>query len=77
MSKLPAIRGAEAVSAFQNAGFELDRVKGSHHILKKKGHPYHLSIPVHKGKTIGKGLLRQQIRNAGMTDDEFLALLRN
>jgi predicted RNA binding protein YcfA (HicA-like mRNA interferase family) len=75
MSKLPAITGAEVVSAFRKAGFYLDRTRGSHQILKKEGHPYHLSIPVHKGKTVGRGLLRRQIRNAGMTEEEFLTLL--
>ena len=75
MSKFPVLTGAKAISLFQKAGFYWDRTKGSHHILKKKGHPFNLSIPVHKGKTLGKGLLQQQIRNAGMTEEEFLALL--
>ncbi len=75
MPKLPAISGEDAVRAFKRAGFILDRISGSHHILKKQGHPYHLSIPVHKGKTLGKGLLKSQIDAAGMTSDEFVALL--
>jgi predicted RNA binding protein YcfA (HicA-like mRNA interferase family) len=75
MSDLPAITGKEAIRAFAKAGFHQDRVKGSHHILKKAGHLYHLSVPMHSGKTLGKGLLRRLIHDAGMSEDEFLRLL--
>jgi len=75
MSKVPRITGEEAVRAFGRAGFALDRISGSHHILKRKGHPLRLSIPVHRGKNVGKGLLASQIEAAGLTLDEFLELL--
>ena len=75
MSELPVIRGDVAVKAFIRAGFQLDHVRGSHHILKKSGHRYHLSVPVHKGQTLGRGLLRKLIRDAGMTEEEFLKFL--
>lgn len=75
MPRLPRISGAEAVAAFQKAGWILDRVSGSHHILKRAGNPNRLSIPVHKGKYIGKGLLKAQIDAAGLTVAEFIALL--
>ena len=75
MSKLPAITGKQAIKAFEGAEFHLDRIKGSHHILKKPGHLYNLSIPVHKGKTLSTGLLRSLIRDAGLTEEEFLRLL--
>jgi len=63
------------VRAFGKAGFYLDRITGSHHILKKDGHRHRLSIPVHKGKTVGVGLLKSQMDAAGLTVDEFLKLL--
>jgi len=75
MSKLPVISGEAAVKAFARAGFELDRIRGSHHILKKPGHRYHLSIPVHKDRALGPGLLRRFIRDAGLTEEEFTKLL--
>lgn len=34
-----------------------------------------VTIPVHAGKTLGKGLLRKILRDAELTRDEFLALL--
>lgn len=75
MSKLPAITGREAIRAFEKAGFAVARVKGSHHILKKEGVEYAISIPVHRGKTLSKGLLRRQIEVAGLTQEQFLQLL--
>lgn len=75
MSKVPRVSGQEAVRAFERAGFCQDRMKGSHCILKKAGHPYHLSIPMHKGKTLGAGLLRSQITAAGLTVEQFISLL--
>jgi predicted RNA binding protein YcfA (HicA-like mRNA interferase family) len=34
MTKLPRVTGRELVSALRKAGFEVIRVKGSHHFLK-------------------------------------------
>jgi len=34
--KLPMISGKEAVKAFTKAGWHLDRISGSHAILRKK-----------------------------------------
>ncbi len=75
MAKSPRITGAEAVRAFERAGFHLDRTRGSHHILKKAGHPLLLSVPVHRGETLGVGLLIALVEAAGLTPDEFAALL--
>lgn len=74
-SGIPRITGAQAVAAFEKAGFEVVRIKGSHHIMKREGHPYRLAIPVHGSKIIGKGLLASQIENAGLTVEEFRDLL--
>jgi predicted RNA binding protein YcfA (HicA-like mRNA interferase family) len=74
-SSIPRITGEEALAAFERAGFAVVRIKGSHHIMKRGGWPNRLSIPVHSGKTIGKGLLATQIDKAGLTLEEFCALL--
>jgi predicted RNA binding protein YcfA (HicA-like mRNA interferase family) len=75
MPKLPTVSGPEAVAAFTRAGFSLDRVKGSHHILVRDGHPFALSVPVHGKKPVAKGTLRGLIRDAGLTVAQFVALL--
>ena len=77
MSKVPRISGKDAVRAFRKAGFELDRICGSHHMLEKDGHPNTLTIPVHGNTTVGVGLLKSQIEAAGLSVAEFIKLLRS
>ena len=73
MAKLPVISGEKAVKAFVKAGWRVDRVVGSHVILRKEGSPVTLSVPLHK--ELKKGLLRALIRDAEMTVEEFVELL--
>ncbi len=73
MAKLPVISGEKAVKAFVKAGWKVDRIVGSHVILRKEGLPVTLSIPLHR--ELKKGLLRALIRDAGMMVDEFVKLL--
>lgn len=73
MPELPAVNGKDVVRAFKRVGFVLDRITGSHHILKRPGCT--LSVPVHAGKDYGKSLLKKQIEAAGMTVAEFVANL--
>ena len=76
MPKVPRITGEEAVRAFGKTGYTLDRVKGSHHILRHPKRAPRLSIPVHKGRTAGAGLLGRQIKIAGLTVEEFIELMK-
>ena len=75
MPEIPRITASEAIKAFEQAGFRVVRKRGSHRILKKDGHRFRLSIPDHGSKTIGLGLLDSQIEAAGLTREEFIALL--
>ena len=75
MAKVPVISGQEAIKAFERADFYIARTRGSHSIMKKDGHREMLSIPVHAGKTLGRGLLKSQILAAGLTVAEFCELL--
>jgi predicted RNA binding protein YcfA (HicA-like mRNA interferase family) len=49
--------------------------KQSHVILERDGYEATLSIPVHKGKDVKRGTLRDLIRDAKMNADEFLSFL--
>ena len=42
-------RFAEVKAMLENAGYELTRVRGSHHVFTKEG-AQPVSIPVHRGK---------------------------
>ena len=72
--RLPVVSGADAVKAFQKAGYQFDDQHGSHMILRRSDPPHRrLSIPNHK--ELAKGTLRALIREAGLTVDEFTRLL--
>ena len=75
MSDVPSVTGGRAIATFQRFGFTVVRIKGSHHIMKKPGHRYLLSVPVHKGKSIKKGTLGSLIKDAGITIDDFVAAI--
>jgi len=73
MARLPVLSGAEAVKAFERAGWRQDRQRGSHVVLVKPGQIASLSVPQHR--ELAPGTLRALIRAAGMTIDQFRALL--
>ena len=74
--RLTGISGKAALRALQRAGFEVVRVKGSHHTLRKPGVPASkVIIPVHGAVDLPPGTLRSIIEQAGLTVDEFSALL--
>jgi predicted RNA binding protein YcfA (HicA-like mRNA interferase family) len=73
MAKLPVVSGADAVKAFQRAGWRIDRQKGSHVILLRPGHVASLSVPQHP--EVAPGTLRALVRAAGISVDDFAALL--
>lgn len=74
MSILPRISGREAVSALMKMGYEKDRQKGSHIILRHSVPPNRrIVVPDHK--EISKGTLRSIIREAGLTVEQFQSLL--
>ena len=73
MPKLPTCSGHDAVKAFCKLGWQVDRQRGSHVILKKPDEMLSLSIPQHRA--LKPGLLRGLIRDAGITVDAFVDLL--
>lgn len=72
MSGLHNLKPERVVKAFERAGWMNEGQRGSHVKLTKVGNPNILSIPVHKGKPVKKGLLMDQIKKADLTIDEFL-----
>lgn len=73
MTKLPVVSGAEAVKALERAGWRRDRQRGSQVVRLKPGHSASLSVPQHR--ELAPGTLRVLIRAAGITVEEFSALL--
>ncbi len=75
MSVLPRISGREVEKALTKLGYERDRQKGSHIILRQVLHP-HRRIVVPDHREVAKGTLRAIIREVGITVKEFCELLK-
>ncbi len=75
MAKLPVLRGDKVLKAFSKAGWVVVRQKGSHVIMIKKNLDITLSVPVHKSKPVKRGTLRDLIKDADLTVEDFLKLI--
>ena len=51
------------VKKLMKDGWALDRVNGSHHIMRKNG--ITLSVPVHKNEDLDKGIFNELLKKAG------------
>ena len=73
MGKLANISGKDAAKAFQKAGWQVRGQVGSHLVLTKSGIRANLTVPQHQ--ELAPGTLRGLIKTAGLSVDEFFALL--
>jgi predicted RNA binding protein YcfA (HicA-like mRNA interferase family) len=74
--KLPAVSGRQVVRVLESVGYQVIRQRGSHLRLRDESEPEHLPVTVPDHKTIKPGLLRQILRDANLTVDEFVDLLK-
>jgi len=74
MTKLPRVTARDALRALQADGWTVVRVAGSHTHLRHPTKPGICTVAMHAG-TIPLGTLRSIIRQAGLTVDQFRALL--
>jgi len=74
LSVLPSLSGREVVRALRKIGYERDRQKGSHIVMRLTEYPYRrIVVPDHR--EVAKGTLRAIIRKAGLSVEEFIELL--
>jgi len=74
VTRLPRITGRDVVAVLRKAGFEVARIKGSHHFLRHADGRGNV-VPVHSGEIIGPGLLTAILRDCDIDRDDFNALL--
>ncbi len=74
MSTFPSVSGSRLIIALGQLGFEVIRSKGSHRFLR---HPDGRCtvVAVHRGETVGRGLLAQILRDCEITREELQAVL--
>ena len=63
------IKVRDLIRRLQQAGFTLDRQKGSHRHFKKAGHPNIVTVPGHNNDTLPIGLEQAILKSAGLRED--------
>ncbi|MBN1119546.1 MAG: type II toxin-antitoxin system HicA family toxin [Anaerolineae bacterium] len=77
MSKLPAVSPDDCIKVLQKAGFTISRQRGSHVQMRRDVPPPARTVPVPTGKkTLPRGTLSAILRQADLTREEFLDLLK-
>lgn len=74
MTRLPPVSGRELIAALGRKGFEIIRIKGSHHVLRHSDGRVTV-VPVHGREEIGPGLLAKILRDCDVSRDELRDLL--
>jgi len=74
MTKLPVVKARACIAALKRAGFALDRQSGSHVMLIRDDPYARVTVPNHPGD-LKPGTLRQILRDAGLSIEEFNDLL--
>ena len=75
MAKLARLTGQQLISALRKAGFDVIRVKGSHHFLAHSDGRKTV-VPVHRGDTIGPGLMSKILKDCELEREVFIRLLK-
>ena len=73
MPRLPVISGDQFVKVLSKIGYGWDHTEGSHMILL---HPSGRRLSVPRHPELGPGLLRALIRDADLSREDFIKLLK-
>jgi len=68
---LKRLSGKDLAKLLEKNGWELKRMRGSHHIYKKEDNPSRISIPIHGNQPLKTGLLRHLLKVASIDEDSL------
>lgn len=74
MSRMPQVTARELVAFLKAQGFVEDRQSGSHLTLWQATRQVAVTVPIHAGCDIGRGLAVRILKDAGFSVDDFLRL---
>ena len=74
MTRLPPVSGRELATALGRKGFQVIRIKGSHHVLRHADGRMTV-VPNHGKEEIGPGLLAKILRDCDLSRDDLRDLL--
>ena len=65
------VSGKRFCKLLEEHGWELRRIRCSHHIYAKPDNPTILTVPVHGNRDLKTGLIRQLVRDSGIPEIEL------
>jgi len=71
MPKLVPVSAKKMFKILQTLGFELVRVKGSHHFFLNQRTSKTTTVPFHAGEDLGVGLIKEILRDINLSVDEY------
>ena len=74
MPRLPQLTARELIRFLRSRGFVDDRQSGSHLILWHEGRGLSITVPVHTGADLGRGLAARILKDAGFSVEDYLRL---
>lgn len=70
MTRLGIFTGKRLLKRLQKQGFQVIRVRGSHHYLQHQDGRATV-VPVHAGEAIGRGLLHKILKDCELTESDL------
>ncbi|MBT97709.1 MAG: hypothetical protein CL902_03665 [Dehalococcoidia bacterium] len=74
MARFPILQAQDVIRGLERLGFQVVRQRGSHVRLRHQDARV-VTVPVHPGQDISRGLVRKILRDADVTPVEFLEAL--
>ena len=74
MTRLPTLNARQVIQALHRAGFERGHQRGSHLVFIHPLTEHSTTVPIHPGD-LRRDLVRQILKQAGLTEKAFAALL--
>ena len=68
---MKSVSGKDFCRLIEKRGWELKRITGSHHIYAMQGREERISVPMHGNKDLKMGLMRAQMKIAGITEQDL------
>ena len=74
MARMPQVSARELVRFLKAQGLVEDRQAGAHLTLRHPVRRITVTVPVHTGADVGRGLAVRILKDAGFTVDDYLRL---
>jgi len=63
---MKALSGKDFAKLLEKHGWELKRIKGSHHVYMKEGMTARISVPIHGNNSLKIGLMKRLMKIANI-----------